>query len=373
MKSLAVGAYGEPAVLAALRGITGKRHVAFRYERLNNAGVSQGTMTNILGGRVKHNSEAEIKRTGQLKVREDGSINYLADRVKVYMRLRMPDGVWVEWPQGVFLLTTPAQDVDVSGVITRDIDVYDPTIVLKDDKVANRYYVAAGAKYTDAIIELLTGTSGIWSWNVTASLATLPVAKEWDPGTEKYIIISDLTKALNYNSIWFDGAGVAQVTPYVDPEDRTAEFDYSTDATSVILPDAKQTLDLFGQPNSWVFYVSNPDRAALRVTRTNAAVTSPTSTVSRGRTITAMVPIDDAVDLFVLGQIADQKIIEASMKYEEIKFNSALMPMHENLDMYTFLYNGLVTVGKYAEYSWEMTLDSGAVMKHVARKSVVLS
>ena len=372
MLALNIGGYTTAQVLAALRGTLGKRQIDFRFELLDKNGTIKKTLTNVTGGGIKHDAEAEIKRSGQLTIREDGSIIYLSDRIKVWFRLRMPDGVWIEWPKGVFLLTTPVQGIDSSSVITRAIDVYDSTIVLKDDKVASRYYVAAGAKYTDAIVELLTGTAGIWSWNVTTSLAVLPVAKEWDPGTEKYVIISDLMKAINYNSIWFDGSGVAQVTPYVDPNDRTADFDYSTDGNSVTLPDAKQTLDLFGQPNSWVFYVSNPDRAALRVTRTNTSALSPTSTVSRGRTITAMVPIDDAVDAFVLGQIADQKLVEASMVYEEISFNSALMPHHTNLDIYTFAYTGLLTSGKYAEYSWEMPLAPGAVMTHVARKAVDL-
>jgi len=372
MKSLAVNGYTAAAVLDQIRGVFGKREWAFRYQLLSKTGAILGDLTNVKegSGSIRHDSEAVIKRTGKFTLVEDGSIDYYSNRVKPWIRIKMPDGGWAEWPLGVFLLTTPTKGIDVASVIARDVDAYDMTIVLQDDTVTDRYFVGSGAKYTDAIIELLSNTSGIWTWNVTPSLATLPAAKEWDPGTLKYDIIKDLINSISYNDIWFDGNGVAQVTPYVDPNDRTAEFDYSTDATSVMLPDAEQTLDLFGRANSWVFFVSNPDQTPLRVTRVNASVDSPTSTVNRGRTITKMVQVDAAPDLFVLGQIADQKVLEETLVFETVKFRTGLMPMHENIDMYTFDYTTLAPSGKYFEVSWDMQLNAGTTMNHVARRAV---
>jgi hypothetical protein len=370
MKNLAIGGYAEADVLAVLRGKYGRRELKFRYELLSSAGTVKKTLGNVEAGSIRHDSEAQIKRTARFDIVEDGSIIYLSDRIKPYIQFRMLDGIWLEWPLGVFLLTTPKVQADISGVVRRGIEAYDPTIVLVEDTVSNRYYVGQNALYTDAIIELLSNTLGIWTWNVTASTARLPTAKEWDPGTSKYDIISDLTNAIGYNSIWFDGSGVAQVKPWINPNDRTVEFQYLTDDVSVTLPDASQTLDLFGRPNRWVFYVSNPDRPALRVERTNNNPASPTSIVSRGRTITAMVPVDDAVDLFVLGQIADQRVLGSTMVYDEVEFSTGLMPHHENLDLYTIGYDDLTVSGNYVEVTWEMPLEQGGAMTHKARKVV---
>lgn len=373
MKSLAVNGYTAPQVLAALRGITGVRTVDFRYELLTSAGAVIKTLTNVKKdtGSIDNNSDQAIIRTGKLTVVEDGTINYMSNRVKFYMRLLMPGGGWAEWPLGVFLMTTPTKGVDASGALTRQIEAYDLTLALQTDKVPSRYYVAANAKYTDAIAELLAGTVGLLGSNITTSATVLPAAKEWDPGTPKYDIVTDLTKALNYNNIWFDGNGVAQVTPWIDPNTRTAGYDYSTDAYSVITSDgAQQTLDTFKIPNSWVFYVSNPDRPALRVTRQNVAAASPLSIANRGQTITDYVQIDDAPDLFVLGSIADQKVYDATLIYDIVEFNTALMPMHETFECFTINYGDLAVTGKYVETNWGMTLSAGGKMTHKAQKAV---
>lgn len=370
MKSLAVNGYTAPEVLAVLRRLHGEAQWDFRYQLLTSTGTVIGDMATVRKGTINHDAQAVIKRTGTFNIVEDGTINYLSNRIKPWVRVRMPDGGWAEWPQGVFLLTSPTEGSDIASVISRDIDAYDMTIVLQDDAVGDRYFVGSGAKYTDAIIELLGNTLGIWTWSVTASTSTLPAAREWDPGTKKYDIIKDLTSAIGYNDIYFDSNGVAQVHPFVDPNDRTAEFDYSTDSTSITLPDANRTLDLFGIPNSWVFYVSNPDQPTLRVTRVNNSVDSPVSIINRGRTILAMRKIDAAPDLFVLGQIADQKVIEETLIYEKVKFQTGMLPIHEHLDMYSFDYTTMVPSGNYVETSWKLELKAGAAMSHVAQRAV---
>lgn len=370
MKPLAVNGYTAQDVLNALRREHGSAQWSFRYQLLDKDGVVQGDLTNVTSGSLTHDTSAVIKTTARFNIIEDNSIDYLSDRIKPWIRLRMPDGGWAEWAQGVFLLVTPKRISDLASVISRQIAAYDMTMVLDEDTVSDRYFVGQGARYTDAVVELLDNTLGIWTWNVTPSALTLPAAKEWDPGTSKYNIIKWLTDAINYNPIWFNGDGVAQVLPYVNPNDRTAEFDYSTDANSVTLPDASQTLDLFKRPNRWVFYVSNPDQATLRVERLNNSLNSATSIPNRGRTITSMVKIDTAPDLFVLGQIADQKVQESAMVDEVIDFSTGIMPIHENLDMYSFDYTTMVPAGNYVEQTWSLDLRPDAAMRHTAKRVV---
>ncbi len=370
MQSLAVNGYAAADVLYALRGVRGRREWAFRYELLSSTNAKVGDLTNVAAGAVEHSALAEIKRTAKFIVRDDGSINFMSQRIKPWARIKMWDGGYAEWPLGVFLLTTPTRKVDIAGVNSREIEAYDQTIVLQEDTVLDRYYIAGNALVTDSILELFQNTLGINAWNITASTYRLPVGIDWDPGTPKYTIINDLLALINYNSLWFDGSGVAQVAPYALPSVRASEFDYYTDDVSVILPDATETLDLYKQPNRWVLIVSEADRPPLRSVISNNNATSPTSIVNRGRTITSVTTDETAINQAVLDAKAQKVREEASMIFQEVEFETGLMPFHANLDIYNFLYEGMVTTGKFVEVEWGMDLEQGASMKHKIRRTV---
>lgn len=372
MQSLAVNGYAAADVLYALRGVRGRREWTFRYELLSSTNVKVRDLTNVAAGSVEHNALAEIKRTAKFVIRDNGDINFLSERIKPWARIRMHDGGWAEWPLGVFLLTTPEREVDIAGVNSREIEAYDQTIVVQEDTTTDRYFISANALIHEAIVELLMNTLGINSWNVIPSTARLPVGLDWDPGTPKYTIINDLCALMNYNSIWFNGNGVAQVTPYALPSARPSEFDYLTNDVSVILPDATQTLDLYKQPNRWVLIVSEADRPPLRSEVSNTSITSPTSIPNRGRTITSVTTDEVAVSQAVLDAKAQRVKEEAAMVFEEIGFESGLMPFHDHLDIYNFWYNDMVVTGKFVEVRWAFDLQQGAKMKHTIRRTVTV-
>jgi hypothetical protein len=274
---------------------------------------------------------------------------------------------YAEWPQGVFLLSSPNRKRTPAGTITRDVDAYDQLQVLVDDKVSDRYTVTAGTVYTEAVRTLL---SGIPLKSIANSTLTLPVAKDWEPGTSKLAIINELLSAINYRSLSFDENGTALVQPYTSPQDRPAEYVYVDDSTSVIVPDVEQTLDVFSIPNKWVLVVSDPDRAAITGTYTNADPTSLTSTVSRGRTIVDFRTEQDAADQTTLDAQAKRLAFEASQVYEEVPFSTAIMPIHSGDDVYTITFSGLAISAKYSAHTWDMTLEAGTMMKHTARRVV---
>ncbi|MGY5534258.1 LamG domain-containing protein [Streptomyces sp. C-3] len=284
----------------------------------------------------------------------------------------VPDRIvepYMEWPQGVFLLTSPTRKANDTGVVIRDVDAYDQLLIYRDDVVVNRYAVAAGSKYTDAIEQLL-GTQV--DKNITRSSLTLPTTMEWEPGTPKLSIINALLNAINYESLFFDEYGTAVVRPYVQPADRASEHTYATDQRSVILPDAEQTLDLFDIPNSFTLVVSDPDRPPLTSTYVNSDPGSITSTVSRGRTIVKYMTEQTAPDQTTLDTAARNAAYDASQVYEQISFSTGLMPIHSNADVYTLTYSDLGISAKYAEQSWSMTLEAGATMTHTCRRTVRL-
>lgn len=355
----------------ALKFRTGGRQMTFRYELLTSANVLIGELDNVISGEVDLNYLADIKRTARFRVRDNGLIDFLSDRIKPYVRVWLPPyGVsdYVEWPQGVFLLSSPAREADASDAVTRDVQAYDALQVYLDDLVTDRYTVAASASYTSTVSALL----GSIAKNITASTATVPTAKEWEPGTSKLKIINELLGAINYESLSFDEEGTAIVKPYVAPSVRTEEWTYEDSDESVMLPEVEQELDLFDIPNKWTLVVSEPDRTPITSSYTNTDPSSPTSVPRRGRTIVDFRTEQDAADQTSLDAKAARLAFEASQVYETVDFDTGLMPIHGTNDVYRLTYSTLAVDAKYSEHTWKMPLKAGATMQHSARRVVTV-
>lgn len=363
------GTYTDAEVVDALTGRYGTRTMSYRYDRLNSANTYVEPCDWVVAGSVANNALADIKRTAKFTVLDRGSINYGRDRIMPWARLAMPDGGFVEWPLGVFLLSTPSRGLDEVGVVSRDIDAYDQLVVLQQDKATDRYTVAAGTAYTAAIATLIASVGGITA-SIVPSALMLPAALEWEPGTTKLRILNDLLAAINYGSAWFDEAGRLICRPYQSPTERAIEYTYDDNTASVRRGRAEQTLDLFEIPNKWVGIVSEPDRPVLRSEYTNTNPASPTSTVSRGRTIPEILTELDAADQTTLDARVQRLAFEASQVYEGIKFDTAVMPFHSNADVLALKIPGLAVDAKYSEHTWAFDLEVGATMSHTVRRVV---
>lgn len=363
-------------VLAALQGRTGARRFTFRYDLLSADGTLVGTLSNVQSGKVAQNWLSDIKRTATFRLRETGGIDYLADRIRPWVRLHLyPYGTldWVEWPQGVFLLATPGRTINGEGTITREVEAYDHAKVYADDLVTDRYAVPAGTQYIAAILTLLgTLGAGYPPASYPALPTSLPETKEWEPGTSKLKIMNELLDAINFESLSFNEMGGAVIRPYTSPADRAPEYTYATDSVSIMHPEVTQELDLWSVPNKWHLVVSDPDRPVLTSTYTNTNPASPTSTVRRGRTITDYRPDQEAADQATLDAKVARLAFEASQVFEAVEFSTGLMPIHSGNDVYRIEHTGLAVNAKYGEQSWELELRAGTPMKHRARRVVTV-
>ncbi len=367
MQSLERDGYASDEVKKALH--SSNRTIKFSYDLLNNQNQLISTLYNVLSASVANNALADIKRIARFTLRDDDTINFLSDRIKPWAHLKMPLGGWVKWPLGVFILSTPPRRTDKLGTVTRDIEAYDLLQVLIDEKVKDRYTVTAGTNYIIAIKTLLD-SSGLTMQNLTATDKTLPTARDWAPGTTKLQIINDLLGAINYRSLFMDENGVSVAQPYVSPEQRPSEYTYSDDDESVIFPEMEQGLDLFNVPNEWVLVVSEPDRSPLISVYTNVNPDSQTSTISRGRTIVDYREQQEAADQASLDAKAQRLAYEASQVFEQVQFETAIMPFHSHSDVFTLEYTKLGISAKYSESSWSFDLKAGARMKHQIRRVV---
>jgi hypothetical protein len=386
--------FSAAVVKLALHAPWGSRKVAFDYYLVDKSGNYKRTLDCVTSGSVSLNALDEIKRKAKFTLKDDGTIDFLGDRIKPICKVWVPpgrlirqyaflspwqvteqdiqlapaQGGWAEFPLGEFLLISPERGDDESGTVIREVEAYDQTIILRDDKVDGKFLCVAGTSYTTAIKSLIEG-AGIMRHNITASSKVLPADREWEAGSSKLTIINDLLESLNYWSVWFDEDGYAIASPYVVPADAPSEYTYVDDELSVIARPVKQKLDVFEIPNKWVFVVSEADRPTLRSVYINDNPSSKLSTVSRGFTKVENKQVD-AADQTTLDSLVRRAASDAMSIYETIAWSSWAMPFHSHMSDYTFAYSTLGIYEKYREVSWEMELSEQGMMQHTARRSV---
>jgi hypothetical protein len=345
------------------------RKLSFRYELLNKNLQKIGDLRTVKGGEITHSAFATIKRTARFSIVDTGEIDFMNDRIKPYVRVWVQNQ-WVEFPQGVFLLSTPIRK-DSTGIVERDVAAYDGLLVLTDDKFEQRYTIPEGFSYYEAIVELLL-SAGITQYNLEFTDKVLSRSIEFEAGKEKLYAINELLGYLNYTPLHVDVNGVYTSSYYRSPAVQSIDYSYKDDELSVTYQGMEEELDLFTIPNKWVVVCSNPEDTPLYASYTNDNPDNLTSTVNRGRTIVDYREVSDIADQDSLDDYVQRIAFEASQIYGKITFETAIMPMHDYADILEIVYSPLGISGKYSETSWTMPLTIGGKMKHEARKVVMI-
>lgn len=368
MQKIEQGIYTRQQIIDTVHVKHGSIEMHFGYDLLDKTEKKIGTLDTVESGDISMSSLNDIKKTGKFHVMDKGDVDWLNDRIQPFISLKMPDGGWVKYPQGILLLSTPTRQ-DNAKMIWRDIDAYDGNQVLKDDKVLVRTTFLAGSNYVSNIITVLQ-SAGITKINIPACDDTLQADREWEPNTGKLQIINDLLKDINYTTLWVDEWGYYTANKYITPDNRAAEYTYADDKHSIIFEGMEETLDLFSVPNKWVVTVNNSDMDALSSEYTNDNADSLTSTVNRGRTIPDYQTIDYISSQSALDDYVKMVAFQASQVYGNVKFKSGMVPYHSFDDMLQVKYSPLGINTKYEEISWHLPLKEGAEMEHEIRRVV---
>ncbi len=370
-----------------------KRKIDFRFELLDASLNYKKDLTNITNGSVDHNSESAIKRTCKLTmVDKDADIDFLSDRIKPYVRFFIDQqkmspaftafmssnfpapfekqmigkNDWVEFPLGVFFLTSPTRREE-NGVFVRDVDCYDGLLVLQEDRFEERKYFPSGMYIHDCVIEILE-ESGIEKHNIQPSTQSLESEIEFATGDEKLEAINQLLIQGGYEELHVDADGVYIANEYINPLYAPSDYAYKTDRNSVIFGGYEEELDVYSIPNKWVVVRSMADRPPLISTYTNSNPDSPTSTVSRKRTILKKVEIDNIPDQQSLDFYTERLAFEDSQVFGKVKFNTAIMPFHDFNNILDIEFEGLQGNGKYLESGWTIPFNVGGQMSHTVKR-----
>jgi hypothetical protein len=344
------------------------REISFRYDLLNYNETKIGELTS-LGGNLGLNSLAQIKRKGnfQFKEAELNDVDWLNDKVQPVFILNREH----EFELGVFMISSPTRSLRKKSIF-RNVECFDTSLVLLEDKFDTRYRVIKGTNYTTAITQII-GSAGIWKINIPFLDAKIKTDREFEIGTSKLEAVNYLLQEINYTSIWVDELGNFTANPYILPNDRIVEYSYKNDDMSIILPDTSvEEIDLFSVPNKWVVVATNPETESLVSKYTNDNGGSPTSTVNRRRTIVDFREVDDIANQSILDDYVRRIAYEASNVYGKFIFDTAIMPHHSYMDALFCEHTDLGINNKYIETSWEMDLRAGGKMRHSARRVIQL-
>lgn len=359
MYDLATGIYTADQIRAMLMS---DREVWYEFDLFDKNDVPIGQVTAT--GSIDYNATAKIQRAANLQIVEERDIDFLSEKIQPVMCLKTPTGE-ERFPLGVFYMSSPSRQASL-GSVRRDIECYDMTLTLSDDKFTSRYKAAAGIKYDVAILNILA-SAGIEDAIVTPTDKVLAVDIEFALGTPKLDAINSLLAAINYNPIYANQNGRLVCEPYESPLHRIAQAEYITDKKSVIFAGVREEMDVFNLPNKVVRYLETADRGVLISEVTNTDPTSPLSTVSRGRTIVDVAAVQDIADQPTLNAYT-AKVMDDFKIYQKVIFDTIAMPNHGNYDCIYVVDSELDIAGKYIEESWHLDLTLGGHMRHTARK-----
>lgn len=367
MQQLGINGYTEEQVKNALHS---NRIIKWEYELLDKNDRRIGTIPEIKGS-YGMDSEAEIKGAARFELSEKGlkEIDFFSERIKPYFCLKIGSD-WLKWEQGIYLLNSPDRN-EIRGGIYRNIEAYDKSVILREDRVDNRYLITKGTPYTVVIRDLILST-GIKDISIQESELELSVDKEYEIGTSKLEIINSLLNAINFNSVWFNHHGTCMVTKYITGKARAYEYEYATNSKSVTYYGANESIDTFDIPNKFVRYVENPEAAYLISTFINDQASNKLSTISRGRVITDIKSITDIADQNTLDDYTRKEAERLSLVYGGFNFNTIPMPHHSFNDCLLFRNHNLEATEKVIEISWNINASGNGAMTHKVKKVIEL-
>lgn len=344
------------------------RTVGFKYVILRN-GANYGILPAPVDSthQIHMDTEAEIKTSliGDF-FEPEKDVDFMTDKIQPVMIL---DGK--EYPLGIFLPVHVSMD-DSDYVKKIHIEAYDQCWYVKAQKVSvHPPFFPAGTNYINAISSLLSTCNIALIYAVSTSEVMTEDRADWGVGTSYLTIVNELLKEINYNDLWFDNAGIAQLTPFEAPDAKFIDHTLSDkDIKSLMIHGMSSTMDIYEIPNEIVVTCSNPDKeGGMIALAENTNPQSPLSIARRGMRITKVININNIASQEALQSYANRLMTETMSAEEEIMIDTLLLPGFGVGDTIGFKYGDLMAICK--ETAWTMELKVGGHMTHVLNRRVL--
>lgn len=337
-------------------------------ELLNlNLDIIETITDNLVDGTVRRSNYATLHGSASLNISRE--LPWGRAIVRPFMTIESGSTL-ARFNLGAYFTNTPSRVLG-SQPLTYSVECFDLLHAL-DTPAGEAYQVPGGARYLDAVEEILTD-QGFTRMIIDRSRATttLPSSRVWPiaENTTWLIIVNDLLAAIGYRGIWSDWDGYLRLESYESPNTRQSEWTYNATASNSILGQTRTyTRDFFAAANKWVA-VRNGQTDQDTPIEGNGIYTyinqfkGETSVSARGgRVITRLLSFDAADQAALVAQT--QAAVEADLTLKtKISVETAPNPLHWHFDIVTLTDAEAGTDIKLLESSWELSL-LGEDMSH---------
>lgn len=342
--------------------LLGHREERYQVELLNNLDESQGFLDGVEGGSLKWNANADLPGSGKVDLLSlSQPINFSKDRIRIWWEVTGVD----PWPMGVYVLSAPATQYKGDGTYHRLI-LTDKLSVVREDVLLETLQIPAGTNIVQAAVDQVRAT-GENRIAFTDSDATLTNALTFPPGTRRQAVVNTLLDACGYWSLWTDRWGQFRIEPYIAPADRSVVWPFEEGETSIHSPEWEHELALWEATNT-VVLTSQPDDndQFFKAYAVDDNPDSPTSTVSMGRVLNAIVEENvEASSQLDLQTQANRKLLDNSNVVGKLEVSHAPVPVWYN-EAVSFRSQGMDTLATITQMS--LKLEAGSLVRATWRQ-----
>lgn len=282
----------------------------------------------LVDGSVEMNLDRDIKLSATFTLRDAGVVAPYTDYLAPFLRRTYDDGRDDEYQQVGLYATKVAPgwfNVNDSGATYEGADL---TSVLATSYFTDVVNKAAGINYRTSIVSGIT-SGGVTRYNIPATTEVLPTNQTFPVGMARLERVNIQLAQLGWYHLGMDLDG--RVSTPGAPQNLASKEPWRT------LTDADIIGNIEVQPTGIeianVVLVVNDDAAAapLHSTATNADPSSPTSTVSIGRSIMRLVKVSGSTTQTALDALAVRLLAESRTYYRVAKLTilhdpTALIP-----------------------------------------------
>lgn len=306
----------------------------------------------------------------QLFMVDERNIEWERTKIIPYVRFQVK-GEWVEYALGEFFPSTPKRKA-ISGMVYREIEMYDNSLILVDKKFERTYSIAKGTNYNTAINSLLVEAGiDLRETNIELTDKVLEVTVSYNAGVTFMSAINDLLGRINFVPIYADAKGFFISHEYRDPDREMPVFTFADDEFSILYDGTEEERDFFRVPNRFVLVHTHPEKNTVwRASLLNDDPESPTSTVNVGREITYYQEVQEIESQGELIKMVYRIAREMSQVNGTMSIETALVPNFEIFDILNIRNSYLDVDGNYSLISYTMDLKIGGSMKIKAQKVV---
>lgn len=325
-------------------------------------GAEFGEALSASDPKIEMVSDAEIKKSLTANLILPEGMDILHDTLVPQI---IVDGT--KYVLGEYYIGTYTEQTNDYGQSYAEIEAYDGGFLPSRYRTENIIHFSAGENYIDVIKSLLV-ECGITNIMTTANPATLTTDREdWEIGTTYLRIINDLLSEINYESLWFDNKGFAQISPTKTLNPDVINHKYISGSCSILSNSKSKEIDIFESYNVFIAYVNNADNGDLMIaTSENNDPNSILSVQNRGRFQAPPEKVDNIASMEDLQIYVDNLKNKSRSNIETLVISTGIDGAHDILD--TVQCEDEI----YFEYAWSMTLSADSLFTHTLRREVLI-